>query len=279
MQPFVSVIIPVKDDRERLQKCLTALYFQSYPYACFEVIVVDNNSIENLLSVCQNFPNVRYFRELKPGNNAARNRGIAQAKGDIIAITDADCIPDREWLTEGVRSLLHHPHAGIVGGAIQFFCQGKRPNPVEYADSVCYLQQERYVSRDHYAAGANLFTRRDVLEKVGLFEERLLNLGDKEWGQRVYEAGFEVLYCEKAIVEHPARVTIEALLAKVRRQTRAQAKLCELRREKLPRVNCLPMGWRFFRAVLRDQNLLTLKEKLQFVWVMHRVKWAIALSY
>jgi hypothetical protein len=73
-------------------------------------------------------------------------------------------------------------------------------------------------------------------------------------------------------------MTIEALLAKVRRQTKAQVKLCELRGEKLPRVSRLPMDWRFFRIVLRDQNLPTLREKLQFMWVMHRGKWAISVS-
>jgi len=77
--PFVSVIIPVRNNRNCLQKCLYALYFQSYPYNQFEVIVVDNNSTEDLYSLCQQFPNVRYCQEFKPGNNAARNMGIVEA--------------------------------------------------------------------------------------------------------------------------------------------------------------------------------------------------------
>jgi glycosyltransferase involved in cell wall biosynthesis len=274
--PFVSIVIPVHNDRARLPTCLQALYYQTYPYHRYEVIVVDNNSTEDIPSIAQQFPNVQYTMEAKPGNNAARNRGLSIAKGEFIAFTDADCIPDREWLAEGVRSLLANPDAGIIGGAIQFFCQGDRPTPVEYADSVCYLQQAVYVQRDRYAAGANLFTRRSVIQHVGGFEERLLNLGDKEWGQRVAAAGFGVRYEERAIVHHPARATLSALLAKARRQTQAQITLGELRGECLPRISFLPMGWQFFCHVARDENLPTLKEKLQFVWIMHRVKWAIA---
>lgn len=278
-KPFVSVVIPVRNDGDRLQKCLSALYFQRYPYSQFEVIVVDNNSTEDLYSLCLQFPNVRYCQELKPGNNAARNKGIAEAKGEIIAITDADCIPEQDWLTEGVRSLMQNPHTGIVGGAIQFFCRGDRPNPVEYVDSIHYLQQETYITQQHYVAGANLFTKRRVFEYVGEFEERMLNMGDKEWSQRVYAAGFEIVYCPTAIVHHPARYTLEDLLYKAQRQARAVCKLCDLRGEPLPKVNFLPMGLRFFRTVARDQQLPTFREKLQFIWAFHRLKWATALVF
>lgn len=274
--PFVSVIVPVRNDGDRLAKCLAALYHQSYPYSRYEVVVVDNNSTEDIYSVCQPFPNVCYYQETKPGNNAARNRGVVAAKGDIIAITDADCIPHSNWLAAGVRSLQAHPRAGIIGGHIQFFFQGKRPTPVEYADSISYLQQQVYVMRDHYAAGANLFTHRAVVEQVGAFDDRLLNLGDKEFGQRVYAAGWQVVFYPEAVVFHPARTTPQQLLGKARRQTRANRKLCALAGQKLPSCSFLPMNWRFFRTVLIDANLPSWREKLVFVWVMHRLKWTIA---
>lgn len=276
LHPFVSVIIPVRNDGDRLQMCLQALQQQTYPQNRFEIIVADNNSTEDLKAICQRFDQVHYTFEPKAGNNAARNREIAEAQGEIIAITDADCIPHPDWLSEGVRSIQMHPRVGIVEGRIEFFFEGDRPTPVEYADSICYLQQPVYVSRDHYAAGANLFTLRGVIETVGGFEERLLNLGDKEFGQRVYEAGWEVMYCPEAIVFHPARTTLQQLLEKTRRQTRANRVLCQLTGQKMLRCNFLPMGWQFFRAVWRDEKLLGLREKLALIWVMHRVKWAVA---
>jgi glycosyltransferase involved in cell wall biosynthesis len=273
--PFVSVIIPVHNDGDRLSRCLTALYHQSYPYCRYEVIVVDNNSTEDIPNICRPFSNIRYCQESKPGNNAARNCGIGAARGDIFAITDADCIPDANWIRAGVRSLQRHPTAGIIGGHIQFFFQGQRPTPVEYVDRVSYLQQAVYVMRDHYAAGANLFTRRAVVEQVGRFDDRLLNLGDKEFGQRVYGAGWEIEFSAEAIVFHPARTTLEQLLSKARRQTRANIQLCTLTGQKLPNCGFLPMEWRFFQTVLGDANLPSWREKIAFIWVMHRVKWAI----
>jgi glycosyltransferase involved in cell wall biosynthesis len=139
-KPFVSVVIPCQNDSDRLLRCLDALYHQSYPYARYEVIVCDNNSTEDIYSICQQFPNVQYCQESKPSNNAARNKGLELAKGEAIAFTDSDCIPHTDWLLEGVRSLLQVPGAGIVGGDIQFFFVGDRPNPIEYADSLSYLR-------------------------------------------------------------------------------------------------------------------------------------------
>lgn len=274
LHPFVSVVIPVHNDGDRLVYCLEALQDQSYSH--YEIIVVDNSSREDIRRICTKFDRVRYCQEWKPGNNAARNKGISLAQGEIIAFTDADCIPDRDWIRQGVAALLNHPEAGIIGGTIEFFFQGNAPNPVEYADSISYLRQWDYVTQEHYAAGANLFTRRQVLEQVGGFEERLLNLGDKEWGQRVYATGWQVLFCPSAIVHHPARSTIQTLLSKGRRQARAAVKLAQLRSETLPQANFLPLDWGFWRAVWIDPNLLTLRQKLVFIWIIHRLKWAIA---
>lgn len=277
--PFVSVVIPCWNDGDRLYLCLKALYRQSYPYARYEIIVCDNNSTEDIYRICQQFPNVRYCHTGKPGNNAARNRGLELAKGEAIAITDSDCIPDSDWILEGVRSLMSTPTAGIVGGKIQFFFKGDRPNPVEYADSISYLRQWHYVTQEHYAAGANLFTWRKVFDEVGLFDERLLNLGDKDWGQRVYAAGWEVVYCEEAYVWHPAR-DFRGLIQKARRQTKANYILSRLRgdRWQFSARQFLPLGLDFWKGVLGDRNLKGWREKLRFVTVIHCVKWAIALQ-
>ena len=90
MNQFVSVIIPVFNDAERLKICLTALEKQTYPQDYYEVIVVDNGSDENLENVVKQFTQAKlaYYPEL--GSYAARNHGIALAKGEILAFTDAD---------------------------------------------------------------------------------------------------------------------------------------------------------------------------------------------
>lgn len=274
--PFVSVIIPVHNDRDRLQQCLKAIYFQTYPYSYYELLVIDNNSTENLFYLCQQFPNVRYYQESECGSYAARNKGVRVARGEVIAFTDSDCIPDRHWLTAGVGALLQRPEAGMIGGAVQFYFRGDRPNPVEYFDSIFYLQQQTYVEHHHYAVTANLFTRRLVLETVGGFDQQLLNLGDKEWGQRVFAAGWQISFCPDAIIRHPARSDLSALLEKGRRQARANYQISQMRGEKPPVFSFLPMGWAFWCSVYRDPNLPAWREKVIFVWIVHRFKWAVA---
>src|SRR5262245_50422661 len=115
-QPFISVIIPVYNDTERLRTCLTALADQTYPRDRYEVIVVDNGSTIPPRSLVESFPGFVFAEESKPGSYAARNRGLQIARGDVLAFTDSDCIPDRHWLAAGERELAMHPQNGFVGG-------------------------------------------------------------------------------------------------------------------------------------------------------------------
>ncbi|MFW6275223.1 MAG: glycosyltransferase, partial [bacterium] len=98
---YVSVIIPVYNDGERLKKCLTALAQQTYPQKNFEIIVVDNDSDDDIKAICKSF-RVKYLKEVKKGSASSRNKGLNFAKGDIIASTDSDCIPDKNWLRNAV---------------------------------------------------------------------------------------------------------------------------------------------------------------------------------
>jgi cellulose synthase/poly-beta-1,6-N-acetylglucosamine synthase-like glycosyltransferase len=275
MNPTVSVIIPCYNDGDRLQKCLQALRCQNYDN--YQVIVCDNNSTENIYSVCKDF-NVTYCHEEKPGNNAARNTAIRQSQGEILAITDSDTIPHPDWIKQGVKALYRSDAIGMVGGEIRFFFQTDKPNIAEYADYISYLRQQDYIEQEHYAAGANLFIRWAAFEQSGGFDERLLNLGDKEFCQRTWALGWQIVYAPLAIVHHPARPNMRSLLAKTVRQTRANWRLAQLRQEpiRLYLYHFLPLGWRFYWAVWRDRNLSSPLHKIRFTWVLHRLKGAIA---
>ena len=105
------------------------------------------------------------------------------AKGEIIAFTDADCLPAANWISSGVRSLLSNPDAGIVAGHIEMTYLQSQPKPVEYADHLMHLNQQHYAEKG-YAATGNAFTWAWMFETVGMFDEGLLSLGDREWGKR-----------------------------------------------------------------------------------------------
>lgn len=219
--PFVSVIIPVFNDGERLKRCLQALKQQTYPSDLFEIVVVDNGSdpAQNIPDIAKQFGQAIFTHESHPGSYAARNKGISCAKGTAIAFTDADCIPATDWIEQGVQLLLQTPHVGLVGGKIECsFVDPTQPTPVELYESLWYpLPQQEFVEKHHFAATANLFTWAEVLRQVGEFDATLKSNGDRQWGQRVHQAGYTLIYGESVQVTHPARHNLPELHRRARR--------------------------------------------------------------
>jgi glycosyltransferase involved in cell wall biosynthesis len=216
--PFVSVIIPVFNDSERLKLCLEALGEQTYPEEQYEIIVVDNGSSERIEKAIRPFKQVLVVHEKRPGSYAARNKGISVARGEILAFTDSDCIPAKNWIEMGVKQLLSKPECGLVGGRIEiFFEDPHNPNAVELYDSINYLQQRKYIEEYHFGATANLFAFKEVFNEVGYFNDLLKSGGDMEWGQRVFSFGYSLLYSDDSYVAHPARKSLVELHQKLRR--------------------------------------------------------------
>lgn len=210
----ISVIVPVFADPKGLQRCLRALATQSIPQADFEVIVVDNG--DNGRLAADDLPaNARLVAEATPSSYAARNRGLAVAQGEVIAFTDADCEPYADWLERGVACLDEDAHRGLVGGAvIPTFACPTRPTAAELYSSVIFHRQEKLIAERHFAVGANLFTRRTVFDRVGMFDARLRSGGDREWGERIARHGYEIAFAPGARVGHPALHTLGALRRK-----------------------------------------------------------------
>lgn len=94
--PFVSVVIPVFNDAERLEMCLRALEDQTYPADRYEVILVDNGSDASMEGLAAGFAGTRVAYEDRPGSYAARNKGVSLARGEVVAFTDSDCVPYRD---------------------------------------------------------------------------------------------------------------------------------------------------------------------------------------
>ncbi len=225
--PDVTVVIPVYDDYDTLEVTLRALGNQTYPADGFEVIVVDNGTPRpRRREVNDEYDFVRQVSESTQGSYAARNAGVTAADGEILAFTDADCRPDRDWLTNGVDALKRAPRVGLVGGALEIVTDddGSRSagglSAAEVWEMSRGFPQQHYIDDLNFAATANMLTRRSVFEDVGLFDESLLSGGDREWGERVAEAGYELVYEEGALVRHPARRDLKSLLNKHVRTTR-----------------------------------------------------------
>lgn len=113
-EPRISVIIPVRNQANKIEKCLKAVFAQSCK-PC-EVVVVDGHSNDGTIERAQSFP-VKILYEDYHTRGGACQVGVENAEGEYVAFTDADCIPDKGWLTNLVKELDN----GIigVGGAIK----------------------------------------------------------------------------------------------------------------------------------------------------------------
>src|SRR6266480_6290411 len=116
-KPSVSVIVPVRNGESTIADCLDAILATDYPADRREILVVDNGSSDGTSALIQSRP-VRYLREHRRGVSNARNRGIAESNGEILAFVDADCLVEPQWLAELVRPF-DDPEIGSVAGHLQ----------------------------------------------------------------------------------------------------------------------------------------------------------------
>ena len=212
--PFVSVIIPVYNDGKQLITCLEALENQTYLKSLYEIIVIDNGSAqsEDIMGIVAQFGQAVATSEIFPGSYAARNKGITLAKGDVIAFTDADCIPAPNWIEKGVKNLLKISNCGLIAGKIEvFFRDASHLTIVEQYESIMAFQQKEHLEKYQYGSTANVFTLKSVIEQVGLFDATLKSNGDFEWGRRVSSFGYQQIYADDTCVFHPARYSFAQL--------------------------------------------------------------------
>jgi len=220
--PDISVIIPVLDNEDGLRACVHALQQQSLPSERFEIIVVDNGSEDGTLEAAGELP-VRLFSQVEPKTPyAARNRGLKEARGRIIAFTDSLCIPDRQWLENGLKRL-ESEEADLLGGHVEFTFS-ERGSAAERFDSLINVEVKDNIARKGVAKTGNLFVRRDLFSIVGPFREDVRSGGDVEWTGRATRTGFRIIYGRDVVVYYAARPLIP-LLKKMYRVGKGQPEI------------------------------------------------------
>ena len=232
-QPFVSVIVPVYNNPAGMALLLGALTKQTYPHNSYQVIVADNGSSDETPDVVDRYVEsrpelVRTVAENEiQGSYAARNKGIAAARGEILAFIDSDCDPAPDWIEQGVLAL-DAQSAAAGGGRVEFTFKDETPNVYEYLDSARKLNQKYYVEASGFAATANFFARKELFDRHGLFRSDLVSGGDYEFGRRITRAGETLVYMPDAVVRHPARDSFDAVYQKSKRIAIGQKRLRDL---------------------------------------------------
>ena len=208
---FVSVVVCTFNRVGLLRECLESLVSQSYDN--FEVFVVDDGSSDGTLDFLKSFSEahsvVNFLTQENSGPSVARNKGILGARGEIICITDDDCVVDKDWIKNFVNAFSDDSTYG-VGGKIE----GCKPvNIIErYAEKNGLLNQENF--SEIFLLTANAAFRKSCLDEIGGFDEHFYHMGgeDTDLGIMIKLMGGKLRYTPDAVVLHKHRSTLKDLM-------------------------------------------------------------------
>jgi glycosyltransferase involved in cell wall biosynthesis len=198
--PQVSVVVPALNAERSIAGCVASLLALDFAPERREIVVVDNGSTDRTRALLGQFGEaIRVLSEPVRGSAAARNRGIREARGALVAFTDADCTVGEQWLA-ALLPRLEDTAVGIAGGPIL----SRRPcNRVELFGESIHDHRAALERLDPpYAIAMNWASRREVLLAAGLFDETLLRGQDVDLAWRLHAAGYRLVYEERGRVYH-----------------------------------------------------------------------------
>lgn len=210
--PLISVVIPAYNAREVLDACLDALERQTLSREKYEIIVVDDGSTDGTQEIAANRDVVLIYQRHR-GAAAARNAGARRAEGEIIIFTDADCMPEPNWI-EAIASRFADKDVVGVSGRIRTHQRSlvARFIQLEYDDRYENIARHRYIDFISTATGA--YGLETFLQNGG-FREDLLGAEDAELSFRLASQGHKMVFAPEAIVYH---VHPESILEYARRK-------------------------------------------------------------
>jgi glycosyltransferase involved in cell wall biosynthesis len=200
MKPFVSVVIPIRNEENFIQDCLKSVLHQDYPRDKVEIIIIDGMSNDRTLSIVQDFSgrNKQIIVLTNPDKivSSSLNMGIKRAKGEVIVRVDGHTILDSGFISENIRLLDEHPEAWAVGGGIAHRGRNNFAKGVAIAMSSLIgvgNASHRKEDCEGYAEGVAFPAfRADVFHKVGMFDETLVRNQDDEFNFRIIESGGKI---------------------------------------------------------------------------------------
>jgi glycosyltransferase involved in cell wall biosynthesis len=202
--PFISVVVPVRNAETTIGDCLASIVRAGYPVDRREVVVVDNASTDRTAEIIRRYP-VRYIYEGRLGRSAARNRGIQESRGEIIAFIDSDCVASTLWLRELAAGFTDDEVFGVAGEILAF-----PPTTIAeryYAMTRARPQASSLNESRPYTVTANVAFRKGTFDRIGLFDRRFRSGQDVDFSWRFFSAGLRLVYRDRAVVFHRHRPT------------------------------------------------------------------------
>ena len=225
--PAISVIVCTRDRPYALRRCLEAL--SRLDYDSYEVVVIDNASrTSETLEFVKGTP-FRYVREERQGSDWARNRGVREARHDIVAFVDDDAIVDSDWLRGIARGFADPAVMAVTGLVLPAELMTRAQHIIEdYGNGMSKgFKAKRFAAADmsvtdrievhRIGVGTNMAYRRIVFDEIGAFDTALDvgtpsgGAGDLDMFHRVLLAGGVIRYEPEALVWHQHRRDMEGL--------------------------------------------------------------------
>jgi glycosyltransferase involved in cell wall biosynthesis len=190
-EPAVSVVIPVRDCARFIAQAIESVAAQTLPV--LETIVVDDGSGDGSGEVAARLPKVRVIRQEGRGVSAARNRGIAEARGDHVAFLDADDLWRPEKVERQLAALAARPGAGFSVCRETYLYDEGQTRP-------CWITDEMAAERYLAFIPSALVATRECLARVGGFDESRAYGEDVDWFVRAHEIGYRGAHDERSLV-------------------------------------------------------------------------------
>lgn len=222
-----SVIIPNWNGKKLLEECLMSLQIQTYKG--FEIILVDNNSIDDSINyVEENFPDVRIIKLNKNyGFAKAVNEGVKKSQAEYVVFLNNDTAVDKDWLKNLIRCADSHLDVISVNSKLLNFYNkeiidgvGIRINEVGQARSIGWQEEDRgQYNKEEYifgaTGGASLFRRVGFMKLGGFDENYFMYSEEVDFAFRAQLQGYKSVYCPKGIVYHKHKATSKKFPAKI----------------------------------------------------------------
>ncbi len=205
--PSVSIIVPVYNEEETIDSCLSALTSQNHANID-DILIINNRSKDNTAHIASQYPVTLCEYTDVQGSYASRNHGLEQIDSELVAFTDADCMPYENWISE-LLNRYTSTDADLVGGRIEF--QYETGSAAEIYDASTSMNNGRLIQQRSCGVTANLLVRRSIFDEIGQFSQQMKSGGDVEWTKRATSNGYEMEYCPNAVVRHPTRQLRESI--------------------------------------------------------------------
>ncbi|MFH1114944.1 MAG: mycofactocin biosynthesis glycosyltransferase MftF [Pseudomonadota bacterium] len=207
-EPFVTVVTAVYNRAREIGACLESLLSLDYPADKLEIIVVDDGSCDDTCGVVSGYDVKLISLPENRGQSAARNQGVREARGEIVAFTDSDCIAGPRWL----KDLLPYFADGrnvLVGGYVASYYRESLLDRYEEVNSPLNMGEETVfgagAESDFYVPTCNMLVRKDAYVQVGGLDEEMRVGEDVDLCWRLKEHGHRLVYVPKGVVSHKHR--------------------------------------------------------------------------